>query len=293
MKTRFGLLSLAVLLAGTSNLHGTEGEQDYRVLVLGDQEFRGTHLPTWEKLIISNNAGFSVRYIIVDTSISRLRLVLPVNPEGGGSALWDFFREEKASAAFTGGYLGSFFPPTPQGLVRIERKTINNSMRDPVLSGVICLGHTNDEAAILITTFPSNSIAEWSSCIQSGPLLVLKGTAKDDLSSLDALLAPRETEASKQRQSPFTAGAFERAFVLRNPEGRIILGVTTPMPLYTLKSLITLPSTEGGFNAVDAIVLTGWHTAGLISAAEKPVTGGTPSTLLPNAIIVTPLKAPK
>ncbi|MEA2895473.1 MAG: hypothetical protein QOJ84_1088 [Bradyrhizobium sp.] len=229
---------------------------------------------------------FTVTYIQIDPHAAQLRLVVPKDADSGGSTLWDYLRDERASAVFTGGYLGSFSPATPIGLVRYKSKTINNlKPSDPVLTGLLCFGRQNDDSAILIVGLPqASSVEEWNSCLQAGPLIIVDGKIQDELESLDERLKPRVTEASEQRKTGFTEGSIERALVLKNERGQIVLAVSSPASLFALRSLVTLKTAEGGFGAVSAIFLTGWQTAGLIVDGKPPLMAGAASTLLPNAI---------
>jgi hypothetical protein len=131
-----------------------------------------------------------------------------------------------------------------------------------------------------------SSLDEWGDCIQAGPLILLSGKPQDEIDTLDAALAGRTTEASKQRQSGFVAGSYERVFVLKTRSGQIVLGITTPTSLFALRYLLKQDAARGGFDADDAILLSGWQTAGLIVSAPDPIAIGKPSVLLPNAIVV-------
>lgn len=264
------------------------------VQVLNERVPAGSSIPVTERKVRVGGNEFSVLFATIDPVANRLQIALPRNPVGGGSSLWDFYRDEEAAAVFTGGYLDSFVPATPTGLVISNGTIVNDAKaaddakkKEPVLTGVLCFGQLGKGSIVTITSYRAgDSLKEWRDCIQSGPLIVSRGEYRDDLETLDANLAGRITEASKERQSGFVAGSYERAFALKNRSGQLILGVTSPASLFSLRYLLKEPADQGGFAAVDAILLTGWRTAGSIVSAPEPIVFGHPSTLLPNAIVV-------
>jgi hypothetical protein len=277
---------VSVLLAVSET--SAEDIERSAIQVLSENIRVGARVPTTERRLKVGGAELSVTFVTLNPASNRLNIVLPRNPVGGGAALWDFYRTENADVVLTGGYLDSFAPAIPTGLVRVAGTTFNDPKeKDPVLTGTLCLGRREDPASVMIARYSTQaSFDEWSDCIQAGPLMLLGGKSQDDIDALDASLANRITEASKQRQSGFVAGSYERVFVMKDRSGQIVLGTTTPTSLYPLRYLLKQDAAGGGFGADDAILLSGWHTAGLIVSAPDPIVVGNPSVLLPNAIVV-------
>jgi hypothetical protein len=285
------LLVVLALLAGKDAV--AQQARRTAVQVLSERVPASSSIPATERKVKVGGNEFSVLFVTIDPDANRLQIALPRNPVGGGSSLWDFYRDEEAAAVLTGGYLDSFVPATPTGLVISngtivnDAKAVDDANKEPLLTGVLCFGQLGKGSSVAIKNYKAgDSLNEWRDCIQSGPLIVSQGEDRDDLETLDASLAGRITDASKERQSGFVSGLYERAFALKNHSGQLVLGVTSPASLFSLRYLLKEPADHGGFAAVDAILLTGWRTAGLIVSAPDPVVFGHPSTLLPNAIVV-------
>lgn len=286
------LRTIAILLLAANVIFAAQGAVRETISVLAVTSVPFTQLPVFVKKVSNATRNFSVSYVIVTPQTDNVDLALPKFSDGGGSSLWDFWRDEHADAAFTGGYLESVMPATPAGLLKYNGKLINDAKQsDPVLSGVVCFGKRQDKNVVSIFSFNNQgTFHEWSSCIQSGPLLALSGQEHDDLGSIDANVDIRTDEDTLRRKAAgklaMSEGAYERAFIIRTRDGKFVLGITSPVSLYALRSLVLLDTAHGGFDAVDAINMTGWETAGLVVSAPDPFVAGKASTLLPNAIVV-------
>jgi hypothetical protein len=251
------------------------------VKLKGNQPAAGLELKAGEKTFVYSDGSsvFTVKYAIAP-SYRRLRLTLP-NSESGGSSLARFFVEQRPLAILNGGFLETYTPATPAGLLQIRGEVINGSApRDQVASAVICFGQAEKPSALAIEPLIGSERLQkrYSDCLQAGPLLIYKGRQFDDLMILD--LDPSLKE--------FASVSAERSFIARNARGETILGVTAKTSLYALRAALLLGESDGGFGAIAAVGLTGRSTAGMIVAGREPYTAGAVSKVLPNAIIVTP-----
>jgi hypothetical protein len=254
------------------------------IQVTSTKPVEGAKVALEHKEITAPAGPISVWFVTLDPGSSRLRLAVPRNPMGGGSSLWDFFRDERALAAFTGGYLSTYAPASPAGLVKHNNAVVNEiDSSDKVMTAVLCLVPPAGAGGILVTSVGDHqTFNQWDGCIQAGPTLIAQGRVADDLELLEKQIANRPTE----RKSSLAAGAYERAFVIKTRSGRVVLGLSSPASLYDIRALAGLDASNSGFDAETAVILTGWRTAGLVVAGASPL--GSPSTLLPNAIVVLP-----
>lgn len=220
----------------------------------------------------------------------RFRLALPQNPEGGGASLSRFVYDERAQgrtpvAVFTGGFLETYSPATPSGLVQQTtaegRQVVLNQLRpdDPVMRAVVCY---SADATLPVAVVPVNSAttgAVTGDCIQAGPFLIKEGTEEPDrqLEGIDATL-----------RFPFAEGQFHRAFLALDEQNNVVVGVTTRISLFALREILRRPREENGFGARTAVALSGTRTAGLLIIAEPgaEIAVGNVRTLLPNAVVI-------
>jgi hypothetical protein len=229
----------------------------------------GSELKVWlkaaEPVIIS--------YLEIDPARHRLDLTTTIRQ--GGSSLREFLSDETATVAFTGGYLKSFSPPSPTGYLRIDGVDLNEIVHgDPVVNAILCFGRKGpgltSVSIFAAKTFRSQGAGE--DCVQAGPLLITEGRASFDLSR----------SASRNRLS----GEFERAFLAIDRRGWVFLGVSSAVSLILLRDVLLAPTTEGGFDAQAAVILSGATTAGMEVRGGLGYAFGTVSTPLANAIIV-------
>lgn len=230
-----------------------------------------------ERIFASTDGSrFTVSYAVLPPNM-RLRVFVP-RVESGGYSLARSFRELQPLAIMNGGFLETYTPATPSGLVQVEGRQINGGSFDEqgVLNGVVCFGQRNNPAIVAIEPFVDARRSEsYSDCLQGGPLLIRQKQFFTDLERLDA----------KPELKQFARVVAERSFVARNTR-EVVLGVTTKVSLYALRAALALDEGAGGFAAVDAIALTGRSTAGMVVAGEQPFAAGSTSRVLPNAIIV-------
>jgi hypothetical protein len=278
---QFGRLRAAALALLGVMATSTTGAAGDDVKLKVERPVAGLELKAGEKTFVyfDGSIVFTIQYAIAPSN-RRLRLALP-NSDSGGSSLARFFVEQRPLAILNGGFLATYAPATPAGLVQIRGERINEGgPRDQVASAVICFGQTGKPNAIAIEPFSAAERLQkaYSDCLQAGPLLIYKSHPVSGLEELD----------NDPTLKNFAFVAAERSFIARNGRGEIVLGVTAKTSLYALQAALMLGENEGGFGATAAICLTGRSTAGMIVAGKEPYTAGAISKVLPNAIIVTP-----
>jgi hypothetical protein len=204
------------------------------------------------------------------------KLVLPQRSVDG-SSLVRFRSDEGATAAFTGGFLDTYAPATPAGLLRKGSKTYNRlDSNDPVLDAVLCLGPDKAKPVTVTDVKAYNEESAGGDCIQTGPYLVKNTAEHAKLEEIDAKLT-----------FPFSANPFQRAFLVINSRHEVIVGVAAPrVSLFALREFLRAPENEGGLDAVEAVGMSGTRTAGLVIEGNPEITAGSVETLLPNAIVI-------
>lgn len=229
------------------------------------------------------NETFKVSYVSFRPDELRVGLVKPQNPAEGGTSLNRFMQDSHAIALMNGGFLESTSPATPAGFLKVDGQILNRAstertpsgvLADPVVDGFVCF--EPDAHAVVIGSIVDLEKVEpkYSDCVQGGPLLILNGKPFSKLEALD-----QDPNLKK-----FALVAAARSFVAMTKTGSILMGVTSPVSLYGLRSVLLQDKASGGFEVSQALSLTGRITAGLIagSAFER----GRTNTLLPDAIIV-------
>jgi hypothetical protein len=183
----------------------------------------------------------------------------------GGYTLAEFAEIFDANAVLSGGYLSSFAPPLPLGLVKSAGTLLNRPHVSWLLNGLICVGPSQ------LQIEPYSNLEQAAKCqdsLQAGQLLIQNG---------------KKVLAVNDRNTKLVNVVQERAFVCTDTGHRVIIGVTAKvreMPLADV--LLSQP-----FHCVDAISLSGQMTAGiLLPSIGVNGTMGSTDFPLPNAIIV-------
>lgn len=227
-----------------------------------------------------DNASVFMSTLTIPLDKFVLRLAFPKTSRDG-SSLVRFRLDEGAVAAFTGGFLDTYAPATPAGLVRKGDKIYNQLDRtDAVMDAVICL--TSDpHKPITITAVENYAEARAAGdCIQTGPYLVKDKLEKAKLEAVEAAVDP----TLKFR---FSTDPYQRSFLVLNARHEVIIGVAAPrVSLFALREFLRAPEKDGGFDAVEAVAMSGTRTAGLVIESNPEITAGSVQTLLPNAIVI-------
>jgi len=197
------------------------------------------------------------------------------SPEKGqdGDTLVGFQARYEASVVLSGGFLKSFYPPTPLGFVKHGGEILNRGVTSDLLTGVLLASRRS----VRIERYENDACSSaWSDCLQSGPLLVLQG---------QPALPTRDEVHLKSTQAAID-GRYQRAFVALLPNGDAILGVTGEIGLLDLQTFLVTPPDQGGLGCTDAINLSGAGSAGLlVRASGKTMSVNTVDMFLPNAIV--------
>jgi hypothetical protein len=217
---------------------------------------------------------FVVSYATFDPTKLRMGLVQPQD-SSDGSSLLRLIQDAKAIGIMNGGFLNSMSPATPAGFLKIK-EVLNGGALDKVADGFICFSRELSPGAVVIGRYADleSTAASYPDCVQGGPLLVKFGKKLPNLEPLD-------DDATLKR---FSIVAAVRSFLAKTKSGNIVMGVTTPVSLYSLRTVLLQKQSDGGFEVNEAIALTGRTTAGLIVGSG--FSRGSPKTLLPDAIIV-------
>jgi hypothetical protein len=219
---------------------------------------------------------FTITFAVVDPSAYRLDVVVPKDENSGGASLERFYLDENPVAVMVGGFIESYGPATPAGLLRVNGRNLNPiSMKDIIVDGVVCV--ERDSETIIVPRNSDQLIQASSACFQSGPLLIYDRKLSNKLDLID------------KKHEKFSSGAYPRSFFLKNSLNQYIMGVTSPISLFLLRRVMLMTLQEGGFDAVSAIGLPGLQWGGLIvKPGEKTFQFGQVTELLPDALAVFP-----
>ncbi len=179
-----------------------------------------------------------------------------------GLLLEDYKRRYNAFAVLAGGYIASFSPPTPIGLVKSDGAVANppyvNTPHNWLQEAFVC----TDQARATIAAFKSAAdLSAYRDCLQAGPLLLKDGKV--------ALPAQRTAnlDALYKRISQHSFACLDRT-------GALLLGVTARMDFARLLRAIAAPP----FGCVDALRL---YIPGLLVGDNR---FGEEEYLFPNAL---------
>jgi uncharacterized protein YigE (DUF2233 family) len=144
----------------------------------------------------------------------------------------------------SGGYMSSFSPPRPLGLVKVDGKQIGSPHTSWLGTGMFC----TDGRQVKIAPFGQlSSNNTFTDCIQSGPLLISDGIVRYD--------NDKEIGAGEEK---LVSSVQEQAFICIDSNYKVKLGVSDPIRLDEFSRFL---STK--LNCQDALRLTGQRTAGL------------------------------
>ncbi len=230
------------------------------------------------QITTSRATAVDVSSLRVATDRVSFRLVTPSKSSAGGSSLVRFGYDERALAVFTGGFLDTFSPATPAGLVQQHNKIKNDLLDDDkVMKAVVCYSVDSINPAVIMTIAEFLAGKPKGDCIQTGPFLAKNGKQETNFDELEKSL----------KNAPFARGSFQRAFVSVNTSDEIAIGIAAQISLFALREVLLKSVQEGGFGAVVAVALSGGTTAGLvIEDGNRRITAGTVKTLLPNAVVI-------
>jgi hypothetical protein len=218
-------------------------------------------------------AGLVVVRVV--TARYQLRIVTGESFKNQGHSLRGYAELHGSTAVLSGGFVKSFYPPVPVGLVKVGGEVVNRpAVDEEILDGF--LGLRNGRPTILPYD-AVGSVGEWTEGLQSGPLLVFAGRS-----------ALPEGMAGLQSQTRnLIERRYARAFIAVDTEGRALLGHTGPIALRELADLLVRPASDGGLGCTAALNLSGGANAGLLIQSERVAMNvGDVDTPLANAIVI-------
>ena len=215
-----------------------------------------------------NTSGGSASLTAVRASISMYSVgLLVAKQERDGDTLIEFQRQSNSSVLLSGGFLKSFFPAIPLGLVISKERVVNRSVSGDELTGILVL---RDGVPAIRAFGGDRDVEKWQDALQSGPLLISDGRSQ---------LPPPGTKLLPSTQN-LIEKQYNRAFVALLPDNRVLMGITGPITLPALVELLTQ-----AFGSRSAVNLSGAGSAGLlVRAGGRLVSVGSVETQLPNAI---------
>lgn len=236
---------------------------------------RRTAAPVWLNVEthqpVVDGRRVSITVVRVPLRDFRLAVAVPKQNEVGDS-LDGFLEHYAAMGVLSGGFLASFYPPIPLGLVKAKGAVVNRfSKPDEVITGMLAL--TDGRPAI--QSAQAFSHERWEECLQSGPVIVTGGRTSVSTSP-------------KTKAAQYLIDAWaSRAVIATAADDHVLLIHAGPVRLGALAELLAKSRSDGGFGAIDALNLSGASTAGLlVNAAGREVVAGKKDARLPNAIVV-------
>lgn len=191
------------------------------------------------------------------------------NPEraASGYSLNEYLTRYGAMVVLSGGYIDSYSPPTPLGLLRSQGLQINPIHRSWLLQGLFCSNEDNVEIT-LVDMDPLRR--NFRDCVQGGPVMLLDGKVARDPSI--------ENNENYRR---FANARIARTFVCIDRRKDVIVGLGEKSDLSNFVS--ALRGSELG--CIDAIGLTGAQSGGMWAGKKL---FGNDDFLFPSVIAVMP-----
>jgi Phosphodiester glycosidase len=236
------VLLFLVLLAGIAPLCPAHAGSD---LVLRQAALPGGATLHYMRVPL---ARYDLRVLAASVPLyDTARQAQKLNPErsASGYSLEDYLRRYRALAVLSGGYIDSYSPPTPLGLVRSNGFQLSSVHRSWLVDGFYCAkpGHAE------ISPVDMDPLRRgFVDCVQAGPLLLLNGRPPDSKG--------REEPASYQK---FVSMRLERTFICLTGRREAIIGISDKIEFPKLVTALQQPQ----FDCVDAIGLTGGSSGGL------------------------------
>ena len=193
----------------------------------------------------------SIPFHMVQASLRRFRLAVALPPANEqGDTLANFVTERNAVAALSGGFLKSFFPPIPLGLLKSRGKMVNRSTGGDLLNGVLAI-----RGPVVNILQAANFVDQsWDDCLQSGPLLI---------SDRQPVLPTRLNTLIPSTRT-LISNAYVRAFIALSAPDQVVFGLTGPITLSQLADVLRRDRASGGLEVLAALNLGGADSAGLV-----------------------------
>lgn len=209
---------------------------------------------------------FSLSIARIDTK--KYSVEIDHDPNLKGFSVCEYQKRNNGLIALSGGFLKSFHPPLPIGLVKRNGEIVNRPAKSDFFSGVFC---SKNNKVIITHYYNKDSLRNWSNCLQSGPLLLYEGKS-----------------ALKVNDYPerFLSGTYRRAFVGIDRKDRLLLAITGRISIPDLISFLEKSDGENGLNCMAALNLTGINLGMIIEANNKTFFAGDINFYPANAIVV-------
>ena len=190
-------------------------------------------------------------FLVRAVDVVQIDIVASADARASGNSLDYFAQEYGAPITLSGGYLRSFAPVIPLGLVVVDGRTINPLVSDPFLDGVIVT--TADGVAIGYgDAVPLEAVEDG---LQSGPVLVVDG---------ESVVGENLEQNLSEAERSSILGPSGRAFVALDGVGQRLVGVTGAVSLIALAEFLATSTEHGGLSVVAALNLSGGVTRGLV-----------------------------
>ena len=168
-----------------------------------------------------------------------------------GRATSYLVKSEGATAVLSGGFLASFSPAVPMGLVVLDGTIANRPHDIGLLNGVIETRQMGVNVRLLTRPLIESRQPPDFDILQSGPMIVDDGQSVLDL-------------ANEQELGRLERDEFERAFFCVDRQGNALLVATGPTYLRDLANRIGQPVSAGGLGCRAAINLSGANSRSLV-----------------------------
>lgn len=219
--------------------------------------------------------GRSVSMTVVRAWLPGHRVGLAI-PQGKvtGDTLVAFLERDKAKAVVSGGFVKSFYPPIPLGLVKQKGQMINRAASGDLLTGVLLM----QAGRVAIERFRgTEAVAGWDEVLQAGPLLV----------SARRSALPTDASGLMPSTRSLIGNEYSRAFVAILPGEQVVLAFSGPITLPALVDFLTGSAAQGGLGCLDALNLSGSGSSGLlVRVGGREMQVGNSYTHLANAVII-------
>lgn len=188
--------------------------------------------------------------VTIDPKRSTLKVLVAIGGAESPRALFlgDYYRRSKAKVIISGGYMSSFSPPTPLGLVKVDGTEIGRPHKTWIGTGMFC----TDGRQVKIGRFDQLKSDKFTDCIQSGPLLIENGTVRYN--------GNEDIGSGEQR---LVDSVQEQAFICIDQEHKIKLGVSDPIRLDDFSHILL-----DKLKCQDALRLSGGASAGLQAQSD-------------------------
>ena len=219
----------------------------------------------------------SLDLVRVNTHQHPIKVVSSLHRKSAGHTILAYQEQHNAKVVLSGGFLKSFHPALPLGLVKSGGTLLNRPIfESDLLNGLLIIRSPNRRPDIVPFQWSERRIAGWADALQSGPLLVRRGRA---------VIFDISWRLASERK--LVEQYYTRAFIAIDQSGHFLLAITGKVSLPLLVDLLIRPASEGGLGCMDALNLSGGGSEGLVlKVGERDLALRTTDVRLPNAIVV-------